>query len=114
MIYIGSPYSDPSPLVRNDRAYRVGAFAASCAKKGLVVYCPIASWHHLAKEHGLPSDFQFWKRLNFGILRHCTEMYVLCLAGWNKSIGLTGEIELARNLYIPVRHFDGETFLEVL
>jgi len=114
MIYIGSPYSSPASSVRDDRAYQAGAFAAHCAQKGLVVYCPIASWHHIAKEHSLPKDFYFWRHLNLNILRHCTEMWVLRLDGWDESVGLTGEMDFAQEVGITIRHFDGDNFQEVV
>ena len=114
MIYIGSPYSDPDPRIRDARAYHAGAFAVACVKQGYEVYYPIASWHHLAKEHELPTDFQFWRQLNIGILRHCEEMFVLRLEGWEKSVGLAGEMQTAYDLFIPLRRFHGDTFREML
>ncbi len=114
MIYIGSPYFDPSPYIRDARARDVGLFAATCIKDSHIVYCPIASWHHLVVEHNLPGNFQFWRRLNLGILRYCSEIWVLDLEGWQMSVGLAGEIQRALEWEIVIRHFDGETFLEVL
>ena len=113
MKYIGSPYSDPSKEVRAVRAYKVGKFASYCIMRGHVVYCPITSWHHLAEEHNLSTDFQFWKRLNFQILRFASEMWVLRLDGWVRSVGLAGEMEMAGDLFIPIIHFDGITFERV-
>ena len=114
MIYIGSPYSSPAPSVRDDRAYQVGAFAAHCAQKGLIVYCPIASWHHLAQEHALPRDFAFWRPFCLGILRFSTQLWVLRLDGWDESSGLTTEMDFAQELKITTRHFDGDNFQEVV
>ncbi len=114
MIYIGSPYSDPDPQTRDDRALLVGAFAIHCVKKGLIVYCPIASWHTLAVLHDLPSGFLYWQRLNLGILRYCSEMYVLRLDGWDTSLGLREEMQAAHKMFIPIRHYEAETFTEKL
>ena len=113
MIYIGSPYSDPDHLVREDRATQVERFAARYVQRGHVIYCPIASWHHVAQKFTLPTDHQFWQQLNIGILRLASEMWVLRLDGWDYSIGLTKEMDMARDLYIPIFHFDGRTFERV-
>ena len=110
MIYVGSPYSDPDHLVREDRAFQVERFAARYVQRGHVIYCPIASWHHVAQKFTLPTDFQFWQQLNFGMLRFASELWVLRLEGWEKSVGLAGEMDVARDLYISLIHFDGDTF----
>ena len=110
MIYVGSPYSDPDHLGRADRAFHVARFAAQYIKKGNILYVPIASWHHIAEQFTLPTDFKFWQQLNFGMLRFASEMWVLRLDGWTKSVGLAGEMDMARDLYIPIVHFDGKTF----
>ncbi len=114
MIYIASPYSSPIEQVREDNAYQAGAFAAHCFNRGHVVYSPIASWHWVAMEHKLKTDFDSFRRLNYSILRHCTEFWILQLDGWDTSTGVTEESIMANSLYIPRRHFDGDNFQEVV
>ena len=114
MIYVGSPYSDPDHLVRKDRAFQVSRFVAAYIKRGHILYCPIASWHHVAEKFTLPTDFKFWQQLNFQMLRFASEMWVLRLDGWTASVGLAGEIDMAKDLYIPTVHFDGHTFERIL
>ncbi len=113
MIYVGSPYSDPDHLVRADRAFQVERFMARHIKEGEVLYSPIASWHHVTEKFTLPKDFQFWKQLSFGILRFASELWVLGLDGWPGSVGLAAEMEMARDLYIPIVPFDRNTFKRV-
>ena len=110
MIYVGSPYSDPDHLVRADRAFHVTRFMVQYIKKGNILYGPIASWHHIAVSFTLPTDFKFWQQLNFQMLRFASELWVLRLDGWAQSVGLSGEMDMARDLYIPIVHFDGKTF----
>lgn len=114
MIYLASPYSHPSPTVRDERAAKVGEFAASCAKAGFALYCPIAAWHHLAVKYKLPEDVIFWQKLNFRILRHASELWVFQIDGWENSQGLAGEKHLAERLGIVTRNFHAKTFLEIL
>ena len=114
MIYVGSPYSDPDHLVRADRAFNVARFSAEYIKRGYIVYSPIASWHHILLQFQLPTDFKFWQQLNFQMLRFASEMWVLRLDGWTASVGLAGEMDMARDLYIPIVHFDGHTFERIV
>lgn len=113
MIYIASPYSHTNQRVREDRAYQVGVFAATQARLGHIVYSPIASWHHLAVEHKLPEDFEFWRRLNLHFLAQARELWVLCLNGVELSKGVRAEEDFARSLHMLIRYFHGETFQEL-
>jgi len=114
MIYIASPYSDPDHIVMEDRAHMVSIFAVHCAKQGHVIYCPISSWHHLAVKHGMPKSFVFWQKLDIGILRHCDELWVLKLDGWEKSRGVREEITAAVNLDIKIRYFYWENYKDAI
>jgi hypothetical protein len=113
MIYVASPYSHPSAQVREDRAYQVGTFTAIKVQQRHIVYSPIASWHHLAKEHNMPGDFGFWNWLNFEFLDRSSEMWVLCLDGWRESTGVQAEIKYMEGRGLPVRYFHGSTFEEI-
>ncbi len=113
MIYVGSPFSDPDHLVRADRAAEVSRFVAQYIRKGHILYSPIASWHHIEEKFTLPKDSQFWEQHNFQMLRFASEMWVLRLGRWQLSVGLAGEMDMARDLYIPIVHFDGHTFERV-
>lgn len=109
MIYLASPYSHPDPDVRADRAARVATVAARLFCSGAKVYCPIAAWHWVALEHDLPKHWVTWRALDFEFLRHATELFVLKLDGWEESVGVSAEIDLAEHMEIPVTYID-ETF----
>ena len=114
LIYIASPYSSPIHAVREDRAYQVAAFAAHCFNRGLIVYCPIASWHWVAQEHSLPTDAKAYERLNFQFSRAAQETYILKLDGWEESKGVMQELIWAKLFNHTIRYFDGDNFAEVL
>ena len=106
MIYIASPYSDPSAMVREARFRAVCRHAAEMMRKGEHVFSPIAHCHPLA-EHGLPGDWAFWCEYDRAMLSRCTRLVVLKLPGWDKSDGVKAEIEIAREVGLPVDYQEG-------
>jgi hypothetical protein len=113
MIYIASPYSHGSSAVMDLRADVAAHFAMDRFSRGHHIYSPIASWHHIAMEYRMESDFTAWRALNFAILRHAKELWVLKITGWETSVGVAAEIALAKTLGIPVRYFNEDSYLEV-
>lgn len=103
MIYIASPYSG-TPEQMESRYKAVADYTARMINVGLVVYSPIVHFHHLANEHELPKDFEFWKNINIGMINVSTQLFVLCIDGWKESKGVKGEIEYAVSKGIPVTY----------
>lgn len=113
MIYVASPYSHPSAVIRHERCEIAESFAAFWVQRGKEIYCPIASWHHIAVRHNMPKDFSFWQRLDTKFLRLASELWVLMIDGWEDSVGVQWEINMARQLMIPIRYFSEDHFGEV-
>ncbi|MEX1232508.1 MAG: DUF1937 family protein [Planctomycetaceae bacterium] len=108
MIYLASPYSDPSSDVREAR-YRLACHAvAILLHAGLTCYSPIVHSHPLV-QHGFPTDWSFWELHDRAHLARCDELVVLTIRGWQESIGVSAEVAQAGELGIPVRyaHFSG-------
>lgn len=107
--YLAAPYTHPDPEVRAERYRVISKFAAELMLGGTVVYSPISHGHAIEMEHGGPmGTHAFWLPQCFGILRHCSELLVLRLPGWDKSVGVAAEIDLAQTLGIPVNYTDLE------
>lgn len=72
--------------------------------EGKVVFSPIAHTHHVADymEEKYRMDFALWMKADLPILRHAKELHVLMLDGWQRSRGVTREIEYADHVGIPV------------
>lgn len=104
LIYLASPYSDPAPEVRRGRYLEACEFAATAARRGYCVISPIAHWHPVAELHALPTDALWWEKSNMQLLRHCAEVWVLCLPGWQNSVGVKHELAMAEKLHIPVSY----------
>jgi len=102
MIYLAIPYTHPDPAVMDTRAEIADHVAALLTRIGYEVYSPISSWHYIAKKYSLPTDHQYWKRLNDNILSICDRLMVIKLDGWEESQGVQDEIEMAEGLCLEI------------
>lgn len=102
MIYLASPYTHTDHEVRQQRFEQACDAAAAIINRGVVVYSPIAHSHPIAARNKLPTDWEFWERLDREFIARSDEMHVLMLAGWRESKGVTAEIAIANELGIPV------------
>ncbi len=103
MIYLASPYSDPDPLVREQRFVVACEAAAALLRSGTAVFSPIVHGHPLAA-FGVPTGGEFWSEHDQQMLARCDEVVVLTLDGWRDSMGVRNELSLASTLGKPVRY----------
>lgn len=101
MIYLASAYSHPDPTVREWRYQQACRAAAELLRQGLVVLAPIMHSHPIA-QLGLPTDWEFWSRIDREYLSHCDVLAVLMLPGGETSVGVQAEIRLAQEWGLPV------------
>ena len=101
MIYIASPYSHPDPAVREARFQAACHAAAELMRQGKIVFSPISHSHGIAR-YGLPKDWAYWEACDRKHLEACDELVVLTLDGWQESVGVQAEIQIARQLGKPV------------
>lgn len=105
MIYLASPYSHPDPAVREARFNAACRQAAEMFRCGIPVFSPIAYSHAIAA-HDLPLEWDFWERFDRTFLETCDEVWVLTLDGWNESLGVKKEMEIAGELKIPIMYIE--------
>ena len=106
MIYLAGPYSHEDPKVREERFEALTQKAAELMLDGHVVFSPITHGHTIAEYHDLPKDFAWWEKQDIDFLRHCSKLIILRLDGYDKSVGVTAEVELADLLNIPMEFID--------
>ena len=106
MIYVASPYSHTDFRVQHLRYKQVADFCHQRVNEGDLVISPIAHWHYIAMNHHIDGDWKTWKEYNSQLISYCREMWVLMLEGWEDSIGVRAELDLAEEHDIPVRFFD--------
>lgn len=95
-IYLASPYTGNEEV----NFLLTEKFTAIQMKCGLHIFSPIVHCHEIAKKFNL--DAAFWRAYNYGMLDVAVALWVLCLPGWEKSVGVKGEIKRARERKIPV------------
>jgi hypothetical protein len=109
LTYLASPYSHKDTNIRIRRSVSACKMAAKLMSEGRIVFSPIAHSHPIGA--WLPPDVrhshEFWMEQDLAILTHCTELVVLKLEGWEKSEGVTTEIEFAKRKGIPITYIEG-------
>lgn len=110
MIYLASPYAHPDPAVMQQRYEAVSECAAVLMQDGKCIYSPITHNHPIAIKYSLPRDWNFWRKIDYGMLRHASAVYVLKLEGWELSVGVLAEVNEAHLLNIPVIYLNPEVY----
>ena len=99
-IYIACPYTGTD----REQEYRfniVTKYAGDLITQGNIAFSPITHCHPIAKVAGLPGDFEFWREFNAEFIRWCEEAHILCLEGWQRSVGIQGELMVMEQLMRP-------------
>ena len=102
-VYLAAPYSHADPRVRAERFEAANRAAAALMRAGFNVCSPISHSHPIS-QCGVPGDWSRWELLDRWMLRHCDEVVVLTLDGWEASKGVQAELAIAAALNLPVRH----------
>ena len=105
MIYLASPYTHPESAVRQARYELTVTALAIFLKQGELVYSPIVHTHASATLFNLPKDYQYWLEFNMHFLNCSSGLYILCIDGWEHSLGVRSEIDEAARLGLPIKMF---------
>lgn len=108
-MYLASPYSHHDAVVREARFQSACMAAGRLIKAGVCVYSPIVHCHPIAVKEGLPEGWLFWSDFARTMLEAATELCVLTLDGWDRSLGVGDEIAIARELLLPISYMDPVT-----
>ncbi|CAH7418700.1 conserved hypothetical protein [Vibrio chagasii] len=119
MKYLASVYSygaktdsDVDTLTRDERASYVMSRLKDMIVSGGTVYSPIAHWHQMSKEHGLPNEYAFFQRVDRAFIDKSDGVVVLKMPHWEKSEGITDEINYAESLGLPVEYLDCPDYID--
>jgi len=106
-VYLASPYTHESRVVREMRYLAACRAAARLMRDGHVVFSPIAHSHSIEVSGiGEPISGDFWKDQDIPVLRHASMLKVLRLEGWEQSSSIRWEIQTAKALYLPIEFID--------
>lgn len=109
LIYLAAPFTSPNKVEMAKRHLAVVNITTEFMKLGYVVYSPIAVGPTV--EGDIKWTHEQWLDYDRQILRHCDEIHVLMLPGWDKSKGVLLEIEMAKEFGMPVKYVDIKPFL---
>ena len=102
LTYLAAPYSHPDTRVRWERYRQINQAAAFLMQRGQLVYSPISHSHAIAVEHNLPTGWDYWERLDRAMLAACGSLTLLKIDGWDQSVGVRHELEIAEELGLVV------------
>ena len=103
LTYIASPYSHPTPEMRQQRANEATGFVAWAMKQGVMYpISPIAHSHEASVRCDLPTDAAWWQAYNHALFAACGSCCLLALHGWRESVGVAQELRWARNYDKPL------------
>lgn len=106
LTYLATPYSDSDPAVRQRRFEVVNCVAADLIIDGAHIFSPISHTHPIAEAGSLPCGWEFWGEYDLIMLKASEKLIVLRQAGWEKSVGVAGEIGIARELGLLIEYMD--------
>jgi hypothetical protein len=102
LVYLSAPYSHKDPSVRESRFRLINEAASVLILEGLHIFSPISHSHSIEMAGMLPTDFAFWSSFDTAMLSVCGAMIVFQLPGWEESVGVKGEMDIACRLGLPV------------
>jgi hypothetical protein len=98
-VYLSVPYTG----MEEESFRQVTSKAAELVSQGLIVFSPISHTHHMGKMKSLPVTWDFWKVQDEAFITWADELWVFCIDGWKRSVGVAAEMDLARKLGKPVK-----------
>lgn len=111
-VYLAIPYSGIE-----EESFKIANEVASILMKDgkTIVYSPISHNHPIAKAHGLPTGWDFWKQFDTEFIQWCDEVIVILLhnqeqleLGYplhNNSKGVQAEMLIAKGLNKPFSYY---------
>lgn len=104
IVYLAIPYSHPDKQVRHRRFEIANEVAADLMSKGEMVFSPISHSHVIAVKNDLPTSWDYWQEHCKSFVSVSSKLYVITVDGWEESTGVQAEIELAKELNIPIKY----------
>lgn len=104
-MYLASPYTHP------DKAVEAQRFESVLSAWNWLIqnnhdwhfFVPIVQSHALCTSGHTPGDWKFWADFDGTMISKCQEFWVLCIPGWETSVGVSAERKIAAELGLPIR-----------
>lgn len=110
MIYLAAPYTHHDPAVVMERMSIFCKVDGYLCKNGYITVSPLSK--HWMKDHtDIPLTWEFWKTYSEELMKRCSALYIITAPGWEESVGVLGEIELAEEMGLEIKYLD---YLEII
>lgn len=109
--YIASPYSHKSKRMMARRYLAVDKTAAKLCLEGFLLIEPISMCHFKSIKFEMPTGYEYWKNRDRKFVSMCDGIVVLCIPGWDTSIGVKDEVAYAQVLGKQVIYLDPKKYL---
>ncbi len=112
LVYLASPYTHPDKSVEKDRFEQMVGVWVNLANNhpDLYFFSPILHSHSIAVHGGAPGNWEFWAGFDRLLISKCQEMWVVCLDGVEKSVGVSAEKQIAQDMGLPIRYVNPTTY----
>lgn len=106
--YLASPYSHADKERMQQRYEAIDAIGAWLCLEDIILIEPISMCHEKSINYDMPTGYEYWKRRDRTFVRMSDGVIVAKIEGWDKSIGLTDEINYARFLGKKIIYLEPE------
>lgn len=102
MVYLLSPFSHPKKGIRDHRRLQIEMIGAELqAKYGYAFIHPITTSARLCEKRPdllKGGEFKHWAAVDLTFISRCDEAWIICMKGWEESIGVQAEIKFAETI----------------
>ncbi|PHQ78938.1 MAG: hypothetical protein COB66_07875 [Coxiella sp. (in: Bacteria)] len=99
--YLACPYAHDDVAVKKFRHALVNHYTNEFLKLGKFIYSPLT--HNIPlHDPSVTQTWEIWQRFDTAMLSRCNELIVLQAEGWERSVGVSGEIEFAKSIELPI------------
>lgn len=106
MKYIAAPYTHADKDVIQKRIELVYKTIYFYTLKGEHATSPLFM-HEIATRYNIDGSYGFWQKYCLDLLSRCDEMLVLCIDGWETSVGVQAEIKYCEDNDINIIYVKG-------
>lgn len=107
LIYVASAYSDPDKNRVQLRMNKFSSVMAALIENRIHPVSPLLN-HYMdgIVKINFPLTWDWWEEYSRLLLSRCDHMVVIVGPGWENSTGVKGEMDLAKELNIPITFVD--------
>lgn len=110
MLYLASPYTHPDKAIREKRYRKICKIAAQLHNK-FYVFSPIVQCHGMSVYGNLRGDIGFWLDYARHMISLCSTFMIATMKGWDHSLGIKAEYDIARQFKKPVMQVDPNSLI---